>query len=208
MAEGNTSVCVLDYGSGNVASVRNMIESLAVDVVVSNDPAAIAAATHVVLPGVGAFAAAMRKVRERLPCEMLQHEVVVGGKPFLGICVGMQVLATRGLEFGEAAGLNWIGGTVRKLETADLTLPHIGWNDLTWTTDSPLSRTIESTPDFYFLHSYAFFPDDASIIEARACYGEEFPAVVRAGNICGVQFHPEKSQQAGMALLRNFLGAL
>lgn len=204
MAE-RASVCILDYGSGNVASVRNMVETLPADVVISNEPAAIERASHVILPGVGAFAAAMRKIRERLPCELLEREVVMGGKPFLGICVGLQVLATRGHEFAETAGLDWIGGSVRELQVGDLTLPHIGWNDVQWSGASPLGRSLEAQPDFYFLHSYAFFPDDPAVVQARATYGESFAAVVQSNNIFGVQFHPEKSQQAGRALLDNFL---
>ena len=202
---GSKTVCVLDYGSGNVASVRNLIEALGVDVTVSNAPDAIRDASHLVLPGVGAFGAAMRKIGERLPLAEIEREVLERGKPFLGICVGMQVLATRGLEFGEQPGLGWIAGTVRQLNAPGLRLPHIGWNDVSWRQAGGLGAGLEDASDFYFLHSYAIYPDDPSTIAASASYGEEFCAVMRRGNIAGVQFHPEKSQQAGKALLRNFL---
>ena len=198
-------VCVLDYGSGNVGSVYNLIRALQVEVVVSNAISAIRDASHLVLPGVGAYGAAMRKIGESLPREELERDVLERGKPFLGICVGMQVLATSGLEFGDQPGLGWIAGTVRPLRAARLPLPHVGWNEIEWQQRNELTSGLENVPDFYFLHSYAFFPDDPSTIAAKTSYGEEFCAVVRSKNIVGVQFHPEKSQRAGMTLLRNFL---
>jgi glutamine amidotransferase len=206
MSSSGVSVCILDYGSGNVGSVRNLIESLDVAVAVSNDPAAIEAASHIVLPGVGAFAAAMRKIRERLPCDVIEQTVVRDRRPFLGICVGMQVLATRGYEFEEVAGLGWIPGIVRPLEANGLPLPHIGWNDIIWQTSTDLRNGLEQQKDFYFLHGYAMQPEDAATVQATACYGEEFCSIVQSANILGVQFHPEKSQLAGTTLMRNFLG--
>jgi len=201
-----SSVCILDYGSGNVKSVYNLFSSIEPDTFVSNEEAAIVKASHVVLPGVGAFGAAMRKIHHRLPLAALEREVRVGGKPFLGICVGMQVLAQRSLEFGEFDGLGWLPGTVEKLDTAGMPLPHIGWNNTIATRECALLAGLGDAPDFYFVHSFAMNPGDASHVAARTSYGHDFCSVVHHGNVFGVQFHPEKSQRAGARLIKNFLG--
>ncbi len=198
-------VCILDYGSGNVKSVFNLFASIVGDVVVSNDTADILNASHVVLPGVGAFGAAMRKIRDTLPLEALEQMVRIEKKPFLGICVGMQVLADRGMEFGEHAGLGWVAGTVEKLHAKDLPLPHIGWNSISCRQPSPLLSGLENSPDFYFVHSYAFQASDSRDVLATTCYGEEFCSVIRRENLYGVQFQPEKSQRSGSRLVKNFL---
>lgn len=199
------SVCILDYGAGNVRSVGNLFASLLApdELVLSNDPAAIARATHLVLPGVGAFAAAMEAIRERIPLDALESAVLGEARPFLGICVGMQVLATRGEEFGTHPGLDWIAGTTRQLRSGDLPLPHIGWNDV-----SPAAGCALLPPepeDYYFVHSFVFEPQDAGVIQGTATYGETFCAVTQQRNIWGVQFHPEKSQAAGRRLIQTFL---
>lgn len=198
-------VCILDYGSGNVKSVYNLFSSIADDVAISNDPDRVASASHVVLPGVGAFGAAMRKINERLPVAEVTEAVRAQGKPFLGICVGMQVLADVGTEFGEHDGLGWIGGTVRKLETGGLPLPHIGWNNITAHQSTPLLDGLEGEPDFYYVHSFAFDAADTADVVATTEFGQNFTAIVRRDNIHGVQFHPEKSQKAGIRLAKNFL---
>lgn len=198
-------VCILDYGSGNVKSVFNLFSKIAKHVVVSNEPAEIQQATHIVLPGVGAFSAAMRKILERLPMEDLEQAVLSDKKPFLGICVGMQVLATRGMEFGERLGLGWIEGIVEKLNSNHLPLPHIGWNNISCNRNSPLLAGLGNDPDFYFVHSYAFRLENDQHMRATTSYGEEFCSVVQRENIYGVQFHPEKSQRTGIKLAKNFL---
>ena len=198
-------VCILDYGSGNVKSVFNLISSIAGEVIVSNEPARIADATHVVLPGVGAFGAAMRKIRETLPMEELEQTVRVQGKPFLGICVGMQVMASIGREFGEHAGLGWIDGVVETLDARGLPLPHVGWNNVACAKNSLLFAGLGEQPDFYFVHSYAFRPQDMRHCIATSHYGVDFCSAVRSENLFGVQFHPEKSQRAGIQLIKNFL---
>lgn len=198
-------VCILDYGSGNVKSVFNLFSAVAANVVVSNDPARIEDATHVVLPGVGAFGAAMRRIHEALPLDVLERVVRGQGKPFLGICVGMQVLADRGYEFGETAGLGWIGGSVRQLQAGSFPLPHIGWNNIDVQRHSPLLDGLEHAPDFYYVHSFAFDAADPADVLATTEYGQQFAGVIARGNIHGVQFHPEKSQRAGMRLVKNFL---
>ena len=199
-------VCILNYGSGNVGSVFNLFSSLDVTVKVSNESSDVEQATHIVMPGVGAFGAAMRKIQNTLPLESLENTVLRGGKPFLGICVGMQVLADTGTEFGEHRGLGWIPGRVDKLDARDLRLPHIGWNDVTLSREDPLLRDLRTNTDFYFLHSFAFRPARPEDTVATAEFGESFCAIVQHDNIRGVQFHPEKSQGAGMQLARNFLG--
>jgi glutamine amidotransferase len=199
------TTCILDYGSGNVRSVYNLFASVSESVTVSNDPASVAAATHVVLPGVGAFGAAMRKIRDTLPLDALRAAVFDEKKPFLGICVGMQVLADRGLEFGDHAGLGWVSGTVNALQTGELPSPHIGWNSIEVDRPSVLLDGLGPNPDFYFLHSYVMRPTDLGIVAATATYGEQFCCVVERENLFGVQFHPEKSQKAGRRLVENFL---
>ncbi len=200
-----SSVCILDYGSGNVKSVFNLFSPLAQRTVISNDPADIERATHIVLPGVGAFGAAMRKIGVSLPLAVLEQIVLREKRPFLGICVGMQVLATRGQEFGEFAGLGWIEGSVEKVLCQDLPLPHVGWNNASRKRESPLFAGLGDDPDFYFVHSYALRPNDPQVIVATTSYGEEFCSAVQRENIFGVQFHPEKSQRAGLHLAKSFL---
>lgn len=198
-------VCILDYGSGNVKSVFNLISSIAEDVVVSNEPARIADATHVVLPGVGAFGAAMRRIRETLPMPDLEQAALSQGKPFLGICVGMQVLAGIGKEFGEHDGLGWIDGQVAELDAKGLPLPHVGWNNVMCKQASPLFAGLGEQPDFYFVHSFAFTPNDPRHEIATSHYGTDFCSAIQRDNLFGVQFHPEKSQRAGIQLIKNFL---
>jgi len=199
------SVCILDYGSGNVKSVYNLLQELTPNVKISNSPHDMEEASHLILPGVGAFGAAMRKVKEKIPMDPLREQVFGRRKPFLGICVGMQVLATRGIEFGSHEGLGWIPGEVGELSTGEFPLPHIGWNDISVTKEAPLMRELNRGVDFYFLHSFAFRPEDPSLVLATAEYGERFCSAIHLDNIMGVQFHPEKSQRAGKILMGNFL---
>ena len=197
-------VCILDYGSGNVRSVYNIVSYLHYDVEVSNSTESIKAATHIILPGVGAFGAAMEKIRSLIPLHVLEEVVREEKKPFLGICVGMQVLADKGYEHGEHAGLGWIPGEVKRLQTNGLALPHIGWNDISFDSAEPLFKKFAAVRGFYFVHSFAFDACDSGHVAAEAEYGQRFAAAVRSDNIYGVQFHPEKSQKAGQLLLKNF----
>lgn len=199
------SVCILDYGSGNVKSVFNLFSTIAERVVISNDAEEIRRATHIVLPGVGAFSAAMRKIKESLPITVLEQTILSDKKPFLGICVGMQVLATRSLEFGECSGLGWIRGSVEMVRSKNFPLPHIGWNNILCKQNSPLLTGLGDDPNFYFVHSYAFRLENERHIVATTSYGEEFCSVAQCENIYGVQFHPEKSQRAGIRMAKNFL---
>ena len=203
-AAAKSRACILDYGSGNVKSVANLLEYLKVEHVVSNSEADIAAATHLILPGVGAFGAAMRMIHQRIPLDSVTAAVQAQHKPFLGICVGMQVLAESGEEFGTHQGLGWIPGSVRRFLDCGLPIPHIGWNEVR-SSGVDLLLGEHQAMDFYFVHSYLFEARDPASVVATTTYGETFPSIVRRGNILGVQFHPEKSQKAGMLLLRNFL---
>jgi glutamine amidotransferase len=204
-------VALIDYGSGNLRSAEKALVRVAeggAEIVVTDDPAAIARADRVVLPGVGAFAACMSALAARPGVvEAMTEAVRRRGAPFLGICVGMQLLATRGLEFGETPGLDWIAGEVRKLEPADpaIKIPHMGWNTLSGVADHPLFAPLKDGEAVYFTHSFAIFPEDLADVTAYVEHGGRFPAAVARGNVAGVQFHPEKSQKPGLALLQRFL---
>jgi glutamine amidotransferase len=174
-------------------------------VIVSNLSKDIRDATHLVLPGVGAFGEVIQRIRKHVPLDVLQQEVFMNRKPFLGICVGMQVLADTGYEFGKYEGLGWIPGKVKKIESGVLPLPHIGWNDIAIRRESALLNGFAEMTDFYFVHSYAYESKDPADVIAVAYYGEEFPCVLGRDNVFGVQFHPEKSQKAGKLLIQNFL---
>ncbi len=202
------TVVLVDYGSGNVHSAHKALvraaadTGLAVKIELTADPAQVAAADRLVLPGVGAFGACrtMLDAREGL-VEALSEAVLEQKRPFLGICVGMQLLATRGLEHGETPGLGWIGGQVRSLNADGLKVPHMGWNSV----DGGGHPLLPPDGDAYFVHSYRFDAADPQAVAATCTYGERFPAMVARDNIAGVQFHPEKSQAYGLRFLANFL---
>jgi glutamine amidotransferase len=176
--------------------------------VVTDDPDVIAAADRLVLPGVGAFAACMAALEARPGVVEAMSEAVHGkAAPFLGICVVMQLLASRGLEFGETPGLDWIGGEVRRLTPRDpaAKIPHMGWNSLVEVRDRPPISALGDGRPVYFTHSFGFFPKDERDVAAYVDHGGRFPAAVVRGNVAGVQFHPEKSQACGLELLARFL---
>ena len=208
------SIALIDYGSGNLRSAEKALLKAnsgldsARDIVVTADPEIVAAADAVVLPGVGAFAACMGLV-EAHPglTEALEEAVRIRGVPFLGICVGMQLLASRGLEFGETPGLDWIEGDVRRIEPEGhgFKVPHMGWNGLEAMADHPLFAGLPAGVPMYFTHSFAFYPNGNDSVMAEVDHGGRFPAAVGRDNMAGVQFHPEKSQAAGLRLLANFL---
>ena len=208
------TVALIDYGSGNLPSADKALRKAAASlstptaVVVTDDPEVIARADRVVLPGVGAFAACMTALAARAGViEAMGEAVQRRGAPFLGICVGMQLLATRGLEFGETAGLAWVGGDVKRMEAPEpsLKIPHMGWNGLDTVGDTPLFAGLNSGVHMYFTHSYVLVPERETDVAAWTDHGGAFAAAVVRGNIAGVQFHPEKSQGAGARLLGNFL---
>jgi glutamine amidotransferase len=197
-------ICILDYGSGNVKSVYNAFKHIGVNVLVSNDEKIIVNSTHLVLPGVGAFHTSMKKILNSLPMESIKVEVLQKNKPFLGICVGMQVLSGFGLEFGRTNGLGWLDGHVRKIVSKAEVVPHVGWNQLNFTKQNILLKEISQKSYFYFVHSYILSNINPDELIATSEYAEIFPSVVQKQNIFGVQFHPEKSQKSGIKLLSNF----
>jgi glutamine amidotransferase len=207
------SVAIIDYGSGNLRSAAKAFERAASErglderVVVTADPAQVLEADRVVLPGVGAFADCMRGLLAVAGMrEALEEAVRKRGKPFLGICVGMQLMAERGVEFGTHRGLGWIEGEVRAIEPKDgLKVPHMGWNDIAVRAGEPLFKGLPTGTPMYFVHSYNLYPARADDIAASAEYGGPVTAAVRLGNMAGTQFHPEKSQAAGLRLIGNFL---
>lgn len=197
-------VCIVDYGAGNVQSVKRALDRLRIRTIVSNEIRELEDCTHIVLPGVGSFPAAMRQLFERVDLEALKS-LINQGKPFLGICVGMQVMATVGKEFETVGGLNiFEQSIVDKIQT-DLILPHVGWNSVKIIQESPLSENLPEESDFYFVHSYGFRKINTSSIVGVTEYGTKFPSIVSYKKAYGVQFHPEKSQANGERILKNFL---
>jgi glutamine amidotransferase len=211
------SVAIVDYGSGNLHSAHKAFEraaregGLAREVVVTNRPEVVAAAEHIVLPGVGAFADCRRGLDAAAGMVQALDEAVRGrGRPFLGICVGMQLMASRGLEHETVAGLDWIRGDVAPIlpEDSSLKIPHMGWNTLTMKRAHPVLdgvTTGEAGLHAYFVHSYQLYPADPSDVVATTDYGGPITAIVARDNLVGSQFHPEKSQKLGLALIANFL---
>ena len=198
-------LALVDYGAGNLRSVANALKAAGAEgVAVTADPSVVRAADRIVLPGVGAFKACIEALRGvQGLVEAMSERVLVGGAPFLGICVGMQLLADRGIEFGVTEGLGWIGGEVRAIERTDprVKVPHMGWNDV-----EPMHHTPLIVPgEAYFLHSYHFVPEEGASVAAKTDHGGGLVAAVGRDNVLGVQFHPEKSQDYGLALLGRFL---
>ena len=204
---------LIDYGSGNLRSAEKALLRAAAErpdapeVLTTSDPDLVAKADRLVLPGVGAFAACMGAIEaiDGLK-EAIEEAVKVRGRPFLGVCVGMQLMADRGLEFGETPGFGWIGGDVRRIAPGDarLKVPHMGWNALESVADHPVFAGLEGR-DVYFTHSFALYPKDPADAAAWATHGERFAAAVAKDNMAGAQFHPEKSQGVGLRLLGDFL---
>jgi len=211
------SVAIIDYGSGNLHSARKAFERAAreagvdEEIVVTSDPAAVAKADRIVLPGVGAFADCRRGLDGvDGMVDAMTEAVRRNGRPFFGICVGMQLMASRGLEYQTTLGLDWIGGDVKPIEPEDagLKIPHMGWNTLHPQREHPLLDGVETGPNglhAYFVHSFALDPKNQDEVMAVTDYGGPLTAVVARDNMAGTQFHPEKSQKLGLALIANFL---
>lgn len=207
------TIVIIDYGSGNLRSAERAVAEAAraqdTSVSVTSDPDLVRKADRVILPGVGAFGDCIGGLNAIAGMrEALEDSVIKNGKPFLGICVGMQLMAERGLEHGVHQGLGWIAGEVSALEPNDpaLKIPHMGWNAATPRRVSALFPSVDSpAQEFYFVHSYVLKPEDQSVIASVTTHGVEFCSAVCKDNLAGVQFHPEKSQRAGLQLLTRFL---
>jgi glutamine amidotransferase len=207
------TVALIDYGSGNLRSAEKALREAArrraldAEIIVTADPDLVAKADRVFLPGVGAFASCRAGLDASGVYEAMNTAVHGRGVPFMGICVGHQLLATEGLEFGVTPGLDWIAGQVTRLAPSDpaLTIPHMGWNAVTLVRDHPLFAGVESGAHMYYANSFALTPSREEDVVAITDHGGPFTAAVAKGNVAGLQFHPEKSQAAGLALLANFL---
>ena len=199
-------IAIVDYGVGNLFSLNCSLSAIGADVVVTSDPMVLEKADHILLPGVGAFEDAARKLRAA-GLDQVLIRLAKQGKPLLGICLGMQLLFDKSYEYGEHAGLGLIPGEVIPMAgtiPAELKIPHIGWNGLSKRNEHPLLKNIREGDCVYFVHSYYASGCDASVI-ATAEYGKDITAAVAHRNVCGCQFHPEKSGKAGLAILKAFL---
>lgn len=201
-------VGIVNCGIGNLGSVRRALDDLGVQPFIADHPLVLYEANRIVLPGVGAFSEGMGRLQQGGWVDVLKSLVLTQGKPLLGICLGMQLLAEQGEE-GRAgtAGLGLVAGRVRRLDMlgCKLRIPHVGWNDVAFTPDDVLFAQIPQGSDFYFVHSYGFATTRSEDITATTEYGMPVAAAVRSGNVFGTQFHPEKSSRAGRQLLHNFL---
>lgn len=197
---------IIDYGMGNLRSVQKAFEHLGVEAVITTSPRDLASADHVILPGVGAFRDAIAELK-RLDFVPAIREAVASGKPFLGICLGLQLLFDVSYEDGEHNGLGIVPGKViRFAPQPNLKVPHMGWNSLTFQQTHPILDGIAPGAHVYFVHSYHVVPTDPSMIAATSDHGGSFVAMIAQGNLIATQFHPEKSQKVGLQLLKNFAG--
>lgn len=198
------NVLIIDYEMGNLGSVKRSFEECGAEVLVSENPRDLKSATHIVLPGVGAFRDGVSNLKRNNWIPEI-NQAVGEGIPLLGICLGMQLLADTGYEGGETAGLGFIPGTVKRFISETERIPHVGWNEVIQNQESSLFSNIPNQTDFYFVHSYHFIPSDPSHVIAQTPYCGEFVSAIRKENVFGVQFHPEKSSKPGFQLFRNFL---
>lgn len=198
-------IAIIDYGMGNLYSVEKALIKLGADASITSDPQIIAAADHVVLPGVGAFGDCMRNLEQSGLVPVI-HKVIAEGIPFLGICLGLQLLFEGSEEDPGVAGLGVFPGMVRKIIAPGLKIPHMGWNSLRIERRSPLFEQLQPNPYVYFVHSYHAVPNDPELVTAVTDYGGPVTAAVGRGNVQAVQFHPEKSSSVGMQILKGFKG--
>jgi len=198
-------VTIVDYGMGNVASVQKALKFLNVESEITNDALKIKESSAIILPGVGSFQQGMYNLRESNLIDLLTKEVVENKKKFLGICLGMQLIATRGKEPEPVNGLGWVQGEVVKIEADGRRIPHLGWNEITVKNDQYFEDV--SDPNFYFIHSYQFKVNNPDQVSSVVNYNGDIVASITSENIFATQFHPEKSQKSGLAVLMSFLNA-
>ena len=202
-----SKIVIVDYGMGNLRSVVNAFEYVGAKVKLSSQAKDLKQADGIVVPGQGAFRDCIKCLRDNKFVEALNEVVIENKKPYLGICLGLQILGEKSFEGGEFAGLGWIRGTVKKIEPKDgLKVPHLGWNEIRIKRQTDLLKGIPDKTCFYFAHSFVLYPEDAQVVVTTTDYGGEFPVAVQKDNIIAVLFHPEKSQQAGLLLIKNFIG--
>lgn len=200
-------VGIVDYGMGNLLSVFHGVEMAGGEARICSHPEELEQVERIILPGVGAFRDCIQNLRQQGFAEALTDLVLRRGKPFFGICLGLQALGRTSAEGGMYEGLGWLAGDVIRLQPSspELRVPHIGWNEVTWRTGSPLFVGLPRQPEFYFVHSYHLCCDDEEVVEGVSDHGGPVTASVRKDNIFATQFHPEKSQEYGIKLLENFL---
>jgi glutamine amidotransferase len=199
-------IAIIDYGASNLRSVANALEALGTEFFICSDPSDLPKADGMILPGVGAFADGMGKLERMGMKDALESEVLEKKKPYLGICLGMQFLGEESEEHGLCRGFGWMKGRVRKIKHVDgFKIPHMGWNDTELREDVPIFSGLGKSGVFYYVHSYFFDAEEKDTIIATTFHAEKLIAGVQKGNIIGVQFHPEKSQGAGLMLLKNFV---
>lgn len=197
------NICILDYSTGNIQSLKNILSKLNIKHKYSNSKRDISNASHLILIGVGSFDVAYKKALKYLPIKLIEELIFKKKKPILGICVGMQIMASYGEEGKGSKGLNWIEGKVKKIKKKNYPIPHVGWNTVLNCKESEIMNNINNR-DFYFSNSFYFKVKNKNEVIAYTNYGKKFPSVINKNNIFGVQFHPEKSQKSGIKLIQNF----
>ncbi len=195
-------VAIIDYGLGNLASVQKSLNFLGIKNLITHDKVQIKNSSSILLPGVGSFFQGMKNLKERNLVNILTEEVIVRKKKFLGICLGMQLIFERGDEPFPTKGLGWIKGEVKKIEPKGLIIPHLGWNNITYNLEKGFKDSLEN--NFYFIHSYHAKPKDFSCVNSYFDYGGPLVGSIKKDNIFATQFHPEKSQNSGLILLKKY----
>jgi len=200
------SVVIVDYGMGNIGSITRALEECGADVNTTYDESQLKQASHVILPGVGAFPDGMAQLKAK-GTDVVLKDVINSGTPVLGICLGMQLLSDESDEIKNTPGLGLIPGSVTEfnIHESALRVPHVGWNEVHYLTENPLFLGIPNASDFYFVHSYHYVVKDENAVVAQTPYGFSFSSVIANDNVFGVQFHPEKSSQYGLKMLKNFI---